>query len=261
MSPRRITPPGLGTQYFVGSFDGTSFTADPESLQQTNWLDYGPDFYAALSFSGLPTDERIDITWMSNWQYATAIPTDPWRSSLTVPRKLSLATINGIATVLQQPIVQKQTSTPRRWSSIPAGVTKLNVTGKALDATLSFSKSEATDFGLIVRASADMSQQTRIGYDFTTQELFVNRTSSGEAGFDGSFSSVYYAPLASNDGNITFRALVDWSSVEVFGGNGEVTLTAQIFPSDDSVDAYLFSTDGNTSGVELRAHQVPSTWN
>ncbi|CEN60526.1 Putative Exoinulinase InuD [Aspergillus calidoustus] len=257
-------PPGVtgsGSQYIVGDFDGTNFTPDPESVQQTNWLDYGPDFYAALSFSGLPTNDRVDIAWMNNWQYAAAIPTDPWRSSLTVPRKLSLATINGTATVVQQPIVQEQNSTPRRWSSIPAGVTKLNVTGKAIDATLSFSKSTAAEVGLIVRASADLSEQTRIGYDFTTQQLFVNRTQSGETGFDGSFSSVYYAPLHSNDGNITLRALVDWSSVEVFGGLGDVTLTAQIFPSDDSVDTYLFSTDGSTSGVELRVQQVQSVWN
>ncbi|KAL2821673.1 concanavalin A-like lectin/glucanase domain-containing protein [Aspergillus granulosus] len=106
-----------------------------------------------------------------------------------------------------------------------------------------------------------MSEQTRIGYDFTTEQLFVNRTQSGETGFEGSFSSVYYAPLNSNDGNITLRAHVDWSSVKVFGGIGEVLLTAQIFPSDDSVDAYLFSTGGSTSGLELRAQQVQSVWN
>ena len=39
---------GSGTQYFLGSFDGTTFTAE-----DAGWADCGPDFYAAASFSGL----------------------------------------------------------------------------------------------------------------------------------------------------------------------------------------------------------------
>ena len=27
---------------------------------------------------------------MSNWDYAVKVPTDPWRSAMTVPRELSL---------------------------------------------------------------------------------------------------------------------------------------------------------------------------
>lgn len=51
---------------------------------------------------------------------------------------------------------------------------------------------------------------------------------------------------------------VDWSSAHVFGGVGEVSVTAQIFPSDDTVDAYLFSTGGSTGNVELTVHHVES---
>ncbi|KAH8427497.1 glycoside hydrolase family 32 protein [Aspergillus melleus] len=257
-------PPGTtgsGTQYFVGEFDGTSFTPDPRSVQQTNWMDWGPDFYAALSFSGLPVADRIDIAWMSNWQYAAAIPTNPWRSANTIPRRLSLRTLNGTATLVQEPIVQKRNSYPRHWSSVPAGVTKLNMTGRALDTTLSFSESASSEFGLILRASEDMKEQTRVGYNFSSKQVFVDRTKSGESGFEGTFPDVYYAPLAPSEGNITLRVLVDWSSVEVFAGAGEAVITAQIFPKNDSVGVHLFSTGGRTSGVELKAHQVPSAWN
>lgn len=253
--------PGSGSQYIVGDFDGTTFTPDPDSVKQTNWLDWGPDFYAALSFTGLPVDDRVDIAWMSNWKYAAAIPTDPWRSAFTVPRKLSLSTIGGAVHLVQKPILETQESQYRRWDTVPAGTSKLNVTGRTLDTTLTFSaESEASQFGIIVRAASDLSEQTRIGYDFATKELFVNRTMSGEAGFDGSFAGVYYAPLAPVDGNVTMRVLVDWSSVEVFGGAGEATLTAQIFPRHEAVDIHLFSIDGSTGSVEMRMNQVPSVW-
>jgi levanase/fructan beta-fructosidase len=252
--------PGSGTQYILGDFDGTTFTPDPESVKQTNWMDWGPDFYAALSFSGLPVDNRVDIAWMNNWVYGSIIPTDPWRSASTIPRKLSLNTINGTATLVQEPILAEGEGKRRRWNSVPAGTTKLNVTGKTLDATLTFDESDSTQFGIIVRATPDLSEQTLVGYDFTTQQLFVNRTTSGNVEFEGSFPGVYYAPLAPKDGSVTMRVLVDWSSVEVFGGAGEVTLTAQIFPSNDAVDAFLFSTGDSTSNVRLEARQVPSAW-
>lgn len=252
--------PGSGTQYFVGDFDGTTFTPDPESLQQTNWLDWGPDFYAALSFSGLPDTERVDIAWMNNWKYGAAIPTDPWRSAMSIPRKLSLSTINGATTLVQSPVVETGTGNTQRWASVPAGTAKLNLTGKVLDTTLTFTQSKSTQFGVILRATSNLSEQTRIGYDFTTAQLFVNRTLSGVVDFDGSFPGVYSAPLSSKNGTITMRVLADWSSVEVFGGQGEVSITAQIFPSDDAVEAYLFSMDGDTSNVELKMHQVQSVW-
>ena len=56
---------GSGGQYFVGDFDGVQFTADSDSLvpadadgttdlRQCLWLDWGRDYYAAVSFSNAP---------------------------------------------------------------------------------------------------------------------------------------------------------------------------------------------------------------
>jgi len=35
-------------------------------------------------------DTAIGITWASNWQYSKVVPTDPWRSSMAIPRKIKL---------------------------------------------------------------------------------------------------------------------------------------------------------------------------
>lgn len=33
-------------------------------------------------------------------------------------------------------------------------------------------------------------------YDFGTKRMFVDRTKSGNVGFDGTFANTYYAPLS-----------------------------------------------------------------
>ncbi|KAH7349041.1 exoinulinase InuD [Pyrenochaeta sp. MPI-SDFR-AT-0127] len=252
--------------------DEISFSNTLARAQEANWVDWGPDFYAALTFSGLSLADRIDIAWMNNWQYGGAIPTSPWRSAMSVPRKLSLKTINERATLVQQPAgnwaaLESSRTYSRSWDFVQEGNEELDFSGKALDIQLAFSDrspatSKSPQFGLILRATSDSAQQTRVGYDFTTKQIFVDRTTSGDVGFDSTFPAIYYAPLSPGSaGKITMRILVDWSSVEVFGGFGEATLSAQVFPSDDAVQARLFSTDGSTEKVIINASNIESAWN
>ena len=78
---------GSGTQYFIGDWNGKEFIADDT---KTRWLDYGRDNYAGVTFNDSPEGKRMFIGWMSNWEYAHNVPTDPWRSAMTLPRELSL---------------------------------------------------------------------------------------------------------------------------------------------------------------------------
>src|SRR5687767_9219061 len=80
---------GSASQYFTGQFNGTDFTP---YQTDTRWLDYGPDEYAGVTWSN--TGERkIFLGWMSNWQYADRVPTEKWRSAMTIPRDLGLEKI------------------------------------------------------------------------------------------------------------------------------------------------------------------------
>ncbi|KAL2783842.1 glycosyl hydrolase [Aspergillus keveii] len=249
--------------------DQISFSNTRATSTIANWLDWGPDFYAALGWNGLPQGQRTIIAWMNNWQYAQNIPTDPWRSAMTVPRHLALKTIDNKATLVQEPA--------GKWKSLTnhgraftfrkvESVRDLGRIGKTLELELKFSSdrassSEKAEFGVSVAATRDYSHETRVGYDFSTQQVFVDRTRSGDTSFDGTFAGVYSAPLApSSDGTVSLRILVDWSSVEVFGGEGEATITSQIFPAQNAVYGRLFSTGGKTADVKLRVREVRSTW-
>jgi len=103
---------GSGTQYVVGQFDGVTFTPDAEpgavrhaGLGTLNWLDYGRDCYAGVTFHGLPDGERTLIAWMSNWDYAVALPGEPWKGAMTTPRHLSLVTRDGRPQLRVEPIL------------------------------------------------------------------------------------------------------------------------------------------------------------
>ncbi|KAJ5602353.1 hypothetical protein N7537_005309 [Penicillium hordei] len=272
-------PPGTvgsGTQYFIGDFDGTTFKADPASIypdnKSANWMDWGPDFYAAASYNGLPEGgDVVQIGWMNNWQYGQRIPTSPWRSAMSVPRQLSLKKVNGKVTLLQQPqyswrSVANHQTLKHSWKSVSKGSTSLDSPGKAFKIDLSFAdhdsnKSLASTFAIGVRASSDFKQETLIGYNFTSKEVFVDRRNSGDVSSDKTFASLYHAPLSANaDKRINLQVFVDWSSVEVLGGQGEVSLTAQIFPKGNSTEARLVSTDGVTQDVRLRINGMDSAW-
>src|SRR5690606_38509179 len=54
---------GSATQYFVGDFDGKTFTSEHNDIR---WMDYGPDNYAGVTFSNTG-DRKLLIGWMSNW--------------------------------------------------------------------------------------------------------------------------------------------------------------------------------------------------
>ena len=52
-------------------------------------MDYGADNYAGVTWNNTG-DKKILAGWMSNWLYAQVVPTQKWRSGLTIPRVLSL---------------------------------------------------------------------------------------------------------------------------------------------------------------------------
>ncbi|KAK3294297.1 glycosyl hydrolase [Chaetomium fimeti] len=247
--------------------DDISFSDVSDEPRGTNWMDWGPDYYAAAAFNGLPSEDRTNIAWMNNWQYAANIPTSPWRSMLSIPRKLSLKSINGWATLIQQPVANwaaLQTGTySKALDTVDEGNQPIPLSGKSLDIIMTFSDRDAassSQFGLLLRSTSDMAQQTRIGYDFGTKRMFVDRSKSGNVGFDGTFANTYYAPLApGSDGKVNMRVLLDSSSVEIFGGEGEVTLSAQIFPQDTGIDVRVFSTGGSTKGVTIDAKILGSS--
>lgn len=96
---------GSGTQYFLGQFDGASFT-NANAPETELWLDYGRDYYAAQTFFERGGIERpTAIAWASNWLYARETPTRAFRGVMSLPRELRLIdTLGGLRLGAQVPL-------------------------------------------------------------------------------------------------------------------------------------------------------------
>ena len=96
---------GSGTQYFIGDFDGTTFTS-MHSTDKPRWLDYGRDNYAGITFNNEPNGKRVLIGWMANWEFTKEHPETSWTNAMTIPRELGLDKYADEIVLTQQPMCE-----------------------------------------------------------------------------------------------------------------------------------------------------------
>ncbi|NQX10845.1 glycoside hydrolase family 32 protein [Microbacteriaceae bacterium VKM Ac-2855] len=226
---------GSGQQYFVGAFDGERFTAE-----SWDWLDYGRDFYAGVTFDSAPRGERIMIGWMSNWDYAAQVPTAPWRGSMALPRVLTLR-----AGKLRQAIAGGPWRGPVLTEIAATALTELRLP----DAGGCFRIEARLRLGSAQRLVLVLRGGTVVTWD--GDELSVDRTASGEVDFSPLFASVSRARAGAGD-LLTLDVWVDAGSVEIFADDGGVMLTEQIFPAEEQRGAELFAVGGDAMIESLR---------
>jgi fructan beta-fructosidase len=255
---------GSGGQYFVGDFDGSEFTQNKETKGETLWVDYGKDFYAVQSYSNSPDGRRLWLAWMNNWNYAGEIPTNPWRGAMTIPRKVGLTATQAGPRLTQKPVDELSTiaENGQRFENITIsdGVfTDENLEGTTYKINVEIQLNSADHVGFNLRKGDE--EQTVVGYDVTDEELFVDRRNSGNVSFHEDFAAdVQTAPLKLSNNILTLEILVDRSSVEVFSGNGERSITNRIFPDKSSMGIEIFSEGGAAEVVNLDFRELQSTW-
>ncbi|HEU5100708.1 MAG TPA: glycoside hydrolase family 32 protein [Roseiflexaceae bacterium] len=249
---------GSGVQYFVGEFDGATFTCD-DPPEHVRWADLGADFYAPQSWSNVPGGRRIWLAWMNNWSYARQVPASTWRGSMTLPRDLALTRTSEGVRLTQRPTPElaRLRGARHSWShqTIAAGRHMLEgVVGDALEivAVFNVDPTAAERFGVQVRVGEQ--ERTTIGYDARRGELYLDRSQAGQMvpGFD----LPQAAPLALKDRPLELRIFVDRASVEVFAEDGRVVLTNQIFPSAASSGVALFSEGGPAQLIALDVYEL-----
>jgi fructan beta-fructosidase len=253
---------GSGGEYFTGVFDGEKFVAD--SLE-SQWVDFGRDFYAPISWSNLPTRDgrKIWIGWMNNWETALN-PTYPWRSAMSIPRELNLKRIGDKLRLCQKPVRELDALriNPVNVDSLTLSdqAKVLSVRGQQLDIVTEIAVGSAKLIGL--RVLKGEQQETTILYDVEKQMLSVDRTMSGNVQFHPAFAGTHSGPLAMRDGKVELRVLVDSCSVEVFGNDGETVITDLVFPNADSDGVEIFAVGGSCEVIHLAAWNLkPSMGN
>jgi sucrose-6-phosphate hydrolase SacC (GH32 family) len=244
---------GSGEQYFVGKFDGTKFiNENPASLSL--WTDYGKDCYCGLTFNNLPaTQTQVMIGWMNNWQYANVVPTSPWRGQMTVPRELSLKQYAEGLRLVQRPVAALA---QLRTTKVPVKNAKL-VSGQTLELIASTAIGSAKEVGW--KLLAEDGTFTSVGYDVASQQVFVDRTHSGDVGFSDKFPARVAAPFQAG-AELKLHILIDESSVEVFAGDGQVTLTNLVYPPKAGTKVEPYAVGGAPGKVDVQAFTLKSIW-
>ncbi|GAB3299915.1 glycoside hydrolase family 32 protein [Parasphingorhabdus pacifica] len=244
---------GSGMQYFLGDFDGTTFTAD-SAPGDVLWVEEGADFYAAVSWSDVPDGRRLWLGWMSNWAYAGDIPTSPWRGGMSVPRELELISTEAGVRLAQQPVKEltRIRRNKRTWSgTVSEQGGSPDFAGTVLDIVAEFQLAGATapSFGFDV--FADDSYRTRIGYDLAAQELFVDRKASGQTTVGATFPARHTVALTPIGDVLRIRIVIDKANVQVFGDRGQAMITDLVFPDTGSDRVRTFATGGQVTVQSL----------
>jgi len=249
---------GSRTQYFVGSFDGKKFTSEHEDIK---WLDYGKDNYAGVSFSDIPEADgrRIYLGWMSNWRYANQVPTEGWRSQMTLPRELELHEKKGDYYLVQNLVRELDTYFDIKEERKEVIVTEeettfFEVDDDYLEIILSLKNMNANKYGLTIEHTD--SQYTTITIDTKENVLVLSREKSGVVDFSDNFPKLQRIRLKDSN-QLQLRIIIDSSSLELFIDGGEQALTSLIFPDKVSKRVSLFAEEGKVNLVYGKV-SVPS---
>ncbi|WP_277207404.1 glycoside hydrolase family 32 protein [Isoptericola croceus] len=245
-------------------------TDDPVSpgAERYDWLDWGRDYYATVSFDNAPDDRRFMIGWMNDWAYSQEIPTHPWRSAMTLPREVTLTDVDGRVELRQQVVdgvdrlAVPAAATRVRNLVVPDTTVPLDVDADVYRLDLVLDVRDADRAGVVVRTddvftvagSGTGGEGTVVAYDARRQRLEVDRTRSGDVGFHPVFAGAWSAPLPDAtvaDGTVRLRVYVDRSSVEVLTADGLRTVTSQIFPDAASTGVSVFSEGGSARVTAL----------
>lgn len=258
---------GSATQYFTGDFDGHKFT--PESTD-IRWVDWGTDDYAGVTFSNIPASDgrRIFIGWMSNWNYATSVPTVVWRSAMTIPRELSLKSEKGNLYLTSKPvwetgdlrIVSDTISFRNLTFSLEKELTTGPVSINQSEMLFGFNTggTKADTLGLILENN--LHERLIIGYSLLNRQFYIDRRNAGRSDFSKDFAAIARAPYKAGD-VMKIHLFVDAASVEMFVDDGSLVMTDLIFPAKKYSALKLFSKGGTVMLNKAIFYGIKRIWN
>ncbi|MDN2483369.1 glycoside hydrolase family 32 protein [Vibrio agarivorans] len=244
---------GAGTQYFIGDFDGETFT-NLNHPEKVLWLDFGRDYYATQSFSDIPAEDgrRIVSTWMSNHQYSLELPTESFRSSMTMPRELFLfESAEGLRV--------GQRFTKELASALSTDASDL--TPENEQAISLYSQYSVMHLGCDIELDEEqvlhlgLYQDNAAFFEFQPVEggLEVRTVRRGEFGterIDEHFPHDYRVVLPTHS-SFSLEVLFDKGSIELLINNGEYSFTNLLYPNNTQASAVM-SVDSGT----LRARNL-----
>ncbi|MDB5090390.1 MAG: levanase/fructan beta-fructosidase [Mucilaginibacter sp.] len=242
-------------QYYVGDFDGHTFKND-NAADKVLMVDYGDAFYAAIAWRDAPANKKILLGWLQNGRPETS----PWKGQMSIPRELLLKTTADGLRLIQQPasiVTGKLLGKPGVFKSnmvinnktMPLSASG-HFDGNAYWIDAEFNGAAYKKAGFNVAEKNGTGKKVIVGYDAVKQELFIDCTGV-EKDNKSAEHLVQTASMKPVNGVVKIQVLMDKSSLEVIGNDGEKVISTMIYPDTDATGLSLF-TDGKVMVKSLK---------
>lgn len=235
---------GSATQYFIGDFDGAKFTMDKDfeaalNKGQNHWIDFGKDNYAGVTFSNITSKDggKFYMGWMSNWEYANEVPTETWRSAMTVAREVKLIKDSQSYRLAFDPVDEidayKGVKYKKENIAVEGELELINSEKVNLSrAAINFNIADIKKGGFTFKLGNKQGDELSFGYDSIDHKFFIDRSKSGQISFSDTFSSKQsIAPRISSSEKLSGTILLDKTSIELFFDEGSTVMTEIFFPN------------------------------
>ncbi len=222
-------------QYYIGEFDGDTFR-DTVRNEVPLLPDFGPDNYAAVSFSNL--EEKIIIGWGENWAYAGDTPSTAFRGKMTLARSLDLI----------------KTEQGFRLSAKPCGLERYRVCGEEIKDGYEL---ETSVFGIRAEGKGKIRLYNENGEELSVEigneSISLDRSRAGRKDFNEKFAKEecekFTAPLFTKEG-CKAEIIFDTAFIEVFAEDGLIAMSASVYPEKP------YSRIGADGDIRLRFYRI-----
>ncbi|MGB4779190.1 glycoside hydrolase family 32 protein [Microbacterium sp.] len=249
--------------YWTGSFDGSGFVPD---AHEPRWLDWGFDFYGAVTYPHHDPSGREDPTlrhvigWANFWDYPHNTPTvvtDGYNGDDMIVRDLRLVRGGDGYRLTATPTAALDgytTRTHRLGDQRVVGHLDLQVRASAYDLTCVIEwDGDAGDIGLEVCRTLGGTRFVAAGLKPADAVAYLDRTMTANP-----TSGRTQAPFAPEQRRAAIRLLVDRTSVELFVGDGLTAQSHRVFPfaGDDGIRLYARGSAAVFRDVTIRELSV-----
>ena len=237
LSDKRWVFWGANGGYIVGRFDGRFFTPETDVLH----AETGANGYAAQTWSDIPPDDgrRVQISWMAGGKY----PAMPFNQQMSFPVELTLRSMPDGIRLFRRPVreIELLHNKSRSW----------------------FNEARAEGSRLIIAEKGDLFD-VRIGIKVNRKTVFEIEVQGHLLAYDAGQQTISgfgkSAPLRTIDDRVELQLLVDRTSLEIFGNNGEVSMSFCFLPEAANYPLALHSEEGSFQIRNLTVHELRSAW-
>jgi len=249
-----------GNRYFNGTYADHRFEQQAEGR-----IDFGTAAYAQKTM----VDEhgrRIWWAWLHEKRSAEAQEAAGWAGVMSLPKLLTLRDdgMMGVEPAPELKVLRRGHKKISAHKVEPNGPSLLkDVAGDCLEIEAEIDLGDAHQAGLRVRAAADGSEQSLIGYDRDNQELFSDTTASSTdpttapgTGFHRNRGMESGQLILANGEPLRLRVYVDASVIETFA-NGRASISDRVYPrSPATLGIGLFAKGGTAHVKSMTAWQL-----